>query len=71
MENEAGQAGQAEKPVKPKKFLTSKDIADHYSVSTKTVRVWAKKGKLKAVTTLGGHRRYKPSALKDLSSPVA
>jgi len=44
--------------LKAKNYLTPKDTAAFLKVSTETVRQWAKSGRLKAETTLGGHRRF-------------
>jgi len=44
--------------LKAKNYLTPKDTAAYLKVSTETVRQWAKSGRLKAETTLGGHRRF-------------
>lgn len=41
-----------------KKYLTPKEAAAYLNVSTESIRNWTKAGKLKAVTTLGGHRRF-------------
>lgn len=41
-----------------KKYLTPKEAASYLNVSTESIRNWTKAGKLKAVTTLGGHRRF-------------
>jgi excisionase family DNA binding protein len=35
-------------------------------VDPKTVTRWAKAGKLSSIRTLGGHRRYRESEVKDL-----
>ena len=51
-------------------LLTTAEVARHYGVTTKTVRQWVAAGKLQAARTLGGHRRFLPSAVK-ISSPVA
>ncbi len=46
------------KPVKKKPYLTPIEVAEKLMVSPVTVRQWAAKGQLKALTTLGGHRRF-------------
>jgi excisionase family DNA binding protein len=40
-------------------FLTPTETADRLLVAAVTVRLWAKKGLLPSVTTLGGHRRFR------------
>lgn len=54
------------------KLLTIKETADLLSVSTKTLRTWDDEGKLKAIKTVGGHRRYKQSdvdSIMEINSP--
>jgi excisionase family DNA binding protein len=40
-------------------YLTPTEVADRLLVATVTVRLWASKGLLPSVTTLGGHRRFR------------
>lgn len=47
-----------EKPKMHKQLLTPAEVAAMFSVDPKTVSRWAKAGKLPAIRTLGGHRRY-------------
>ena len=42
-------------------LLTPKEVAQRFHVNPKTVTRWAKAGKLTAIRTLGGHRRYRES----------
>ena len=42
-------------------LLTPKEVAQRFHVNPKTVPRWAKAGKLTAIRTLGGHRRYRES----------
>ena len=42
-------------------LLTPKEVAALFHVNPKTVTRWAKAGKLTAIRTLGGHRRYRES----------
>jgi len=39
-------------------FLTPSEVAKELMVSPVTVRQWAQKGMIKAISTPGGHRRY-------------
>jgi excisionase family DNA binding protein len=41
-----------------------------FSVDPKTVTRWAKAGKLTAVKTLGGHRRYHADEVRELLRKV-
>lgn len=47
--------------VKPEPLLTPAEVAAMFRVDAKTVTQWAKAGKLSAIRTLGGHRRYRKS----------
>jgi excisionase family DNA binding protein len=42
-------------------LLTPKEVAQRFHVNPKTVTRWEKAGKLTAIRTLGGHRRYRES----------
>jgi len=46
-------------------LLTPKEVAQRFHVNPKTVTRWAKAGKLTAIRTLGGHRRYRESEVLD------
>ena len=48
------------------KLLTPSEVAAMFRVDPKTVTRWAKAGKLTSIKTLGGHRRYKESEVKEL-----
>lgn len=48
------------------KLLTPREVADLFGVNTKTLARWAKAGKLTSIRTLGGHRRYRPSEIREL-----
>ncbi len=43
------------------KLLTPSEVASLFRVDPKTVTRWAKSGKITAIKTLGGHRRYRES----------
>ena len=47
-------------------LLTPAEVATLFRVDPKTVTRWAKAGKLTSIRTLGGHRRYKESEVKEL-----
>ena len=48
------------------KLLTPAVVAAMVRVDPMTVTRWAKAGKLASIKTLGGHRRYKESEVKEL-----
>ena len=45
-------------------LLTPSEVAELFRVSPKTVARWAKAGKISAVRTLGGHRRFRGSEVR-------
>ena len=45
-------------PAAGDRLLLPSEVAALFRVDAKTVTRWAKAGKLTAVRTLGGHRRY-------------
>jgi len=51
-------------------LLTPSEVASLFRVDPKTVTRWAKAGKLSAVRTLGGHRRYRESEVRNLLAGV-
>ncbi|HEX2704280.1 MAG TPA: BldC family transcriptional regulator [Candidatus Lustribacter sp.] len=48
------------------RLLTPAEVAGMFRVDPKTVTRWAKAGKLGAIRTLGGHRRYRESEVLGL-----
>ena len=50
----------------PERLLTPAEVASLFRVDPKTVTRWAKAGKLTAIRTLGGHRRYRQSEVQAL-----
>lgn len=53
-------------PPEPEALLTPAEVAALFRVDPKTVTRWAKAGKLSAIRTLGGHRRYRASEVQAL-----
>ena len=47
-------------------LLTPSEVASLFRVDPKTVTRWAKAGKLTAIRTLGGHRRYSQTEVLSL-----
>ena len=47
-------------------LMTPKEVAQRFHVNPKTVTRWAKAGKLTAIRTLGGHRRYRQTEVLSL-----
>ena len=54
------------RPSEPEVLLTPAEVAKFFRVDPKTVTRWAKAGKLTAIRTLGGHRRYRRSEVESL-----
>ena len=54
----------------PEPLLTPAEVASMFRVDPKTVTRWAKAGKLSAIRTLGGHRRYRQSEVQNLMKSV-
>ncbi len=48
------------------RLLTPSEVAALFRVDPKTVTRWAKAGKISSIRTLGGHRRYRESEVRDL-----
>lgn len=53
------------------KLLTPAEVAALFRVDPKTVTRWAKAGKLQSIRTLGGHRRYRESEVRELLTKEA
>jgi predicted site-specific integrase-resolvase len=54
------------RPVVGEALLTPSEVAAMFRVDPKTVTRWAKTGKVTAILTLGGHRRYLESEIRAL-----
>lgn len=51
-------------------LLTPAEVAALFRVSPKTVTRWARSGKLTALRTLGGHRRFRATEVRGLLERV-
>jgi excisionase family DNA binding protein len=51
-------------------LLTPGEVADMFRVNPKTVTRWARAGKISAVRTLGGHRRFRAAEIQQLLDEV-
>jgi excisionase family DNA binding protein len=47
-------------------FLRTSDVAALFQVSERTVAEWARRGRIPAVRTPGGHRRYPAAEIRSL-----
>jgi excisionase family DNA binding protein len=61
-------SGKAEPEVP--RYLHTAEVADILHVSPKTVSRWAKEGKLPFLKTLGGHRRYPATEIRQLADEL-
>ncbi len=50
-----------------KTYLTPNQVAEMLMLSVASVRQWAEKGELKALTTPGGHRRFLPKDVAEFA----
>ena len=53
-----------EAPMAENELLTPSEVAVMFRVNPKTVTRWARAGKISAVRTLGGHRRFRASEIR-------
>jgi excisionase family DNA binding protein len=51
-------------------LLTPGEVATMFRVNPKTVTRWARAGKISAVRTLGGHRRFRASEIRQFIESV-
>lgn len=51
-------------------LLTPSEVATLFRVDPKTVTRWAKSGKLSSIRTLGGHRRYRETEVRELLGSI-
>jgi excisionase family DNA binding protein len=57
-------------PLSQGALLTPGEVAVLFRVDPKTVTRWAQAGKLSAVRTLGGHRRFHESEVRQLLTGI-
>ncbi|MFM2127356.1 MAG: hypothetical protein RL287_834 [Actinomycetota bacterium] len=57
-------------PFEQEVLLTPAEVAKVFRVDPKTVTRWAKAGKITAIRTLGGHRRYRQSEVQSLLKSI-
>lgn len=48
------------------KLLTPGEVAELFRVNPKTVTRWARAGKITAIRTLGGHRRFDAEQIRSI-----
>ena len=58
-------------PSATEELLTPGEVAELFGVDPKTVSRWADAGKLAALRTLGGHRRYRSREVRALLQDAA
>ena len=62
--------GATSRPI-DEEFLTPKEVAVLFHVNSKTVGRWARTGKIRFTTTIGGHRRYRSAEVHALLRALA
>ena len=67
-ETNKGRVAMNTRPPESEALLTPAEVASMFRVDPKTVTRWAKAGKLSSIRTLGGHRRYRESEVRELLS---
>jgi excisionase family DNA binding protein len=56
-------------PQEERELLTPAEVATLFGVDQKTVGRWTKAGKLTAIRTVSGHRRYLAAEVRALRGP--
>ena len=51
-------------PQQADSLLTPAEVASLFRVNPKTVTRWARAGKITAIRTLGGHRRFRATEIR-------
>ena len=54
----------------PEQLLTPSEVAAMFRVNPKTVTRWARAGKISAIRTLGGHRRFRAAEFRKFLEQV-
>jgi excisionase family DNA binding protein len=54
-----------------KRYLRAAEVAELFHVSPKTVTRWAVEKQIPSVKTLGGHRRFPASRMRELAGRMA
>src|SRR3954454_1668126 len=60
----------AMEPEEDDALLTPSEVAAMFRVNPKTVTRWARAGKISAIRTLGGHRRFRASEIRQFLEQV-
>ena len=60
----------AVQPNEDDALLTPSEVAAMFRVNPKTVTRWARAGKISAIRTLGGHRRFRASEIRQFLEQV-
>ncbi len=53
-------------PLDDDALMQPSEVAELFRVTSQTVARWAEEGRLSAVRTLGGHRRYREAEVRAL-----
>jgi excisionase family DNA binding protein len=63
-------SGQLSADQPDEELLTPSEVAAMFHVNPKTVTRWARSGKISAIRTLGGHRRFRADEVRRLRDGI-
>jgi len=64
--HDASRSVESENSDEPDELLTPAEVAALFRVNPKTVTRWHRSGKISAIRTLGGHRRFRAAEIRRL-----
>ncbi|HUV11246.1 MAG TPA: BldC family transcriptional regulator [Acidimicrobiia bacterium] len=64
--HDASRSVESENSDEPDELLTPAEVASLFRVNPKTVTRWHRSGKISAIRTLGGHRRFRAAEIRRL-----
>lgn len=64
--HDASRSDESENSDEPDQLLTPAEVAALFRVNPKTVTRWHRSGKISAIRTLGGHRRFRAGEIRRL-----
>ena len=70
MQSEFSTKAEAMETHEDETLLTPAEVAAMFRVNPKTVTRWARAGKISAIRTLGGHRRFRASEVQQFLDEV-
>jgi len=64
--DQAARSAASARSADPDELLTPAEVAALFRVNPKTVTRWHRSGKISAIRTLGGHRRFRAEEIRRL-----